>query len=179
MEMINKIETRVASWYQKAPHLPEGGRKRLADNIWWLVMIAVIVGSLGLFGIILIALIAGALAVGLGGFIGAAIAGVAITVLLIVLAFTSITLILSALAIAPLQAKRKKGWTLLFIVLLIGVASSVVTFLLSFELVSFLSGLLFLALAGYLLFEVREYFGTTAVADADSKKQTPPAETSK
>ncbi|HET8884282.1 MAG TPA: hypothetical protein VFM68_02325 [Candidatus Saccharimonadales bacterium] len=172
MEHVSKIENRVASWYKKAPNLPVGLQRWLADNIWWLVLIGVIIGAIGVVSIISVTFLAGALLVGFGGAIGATIAGLALIVVLVTLGLSIVNLVIAALAISPLKNKRKKGWSLLFLTMLISVLSLIIGFLLTFELFSFVWGLLYAAVGGYFLFQIRHYFGAASAANSRIKLST-------
>lgn len=158
MESLKNLETVVASWYKGMPHLPKDGQRWLAENVWWLVLIGVILGSLGIFSVLLGMLLAGTLLAGVGGPIGAAIGGIAFVIVTISLAFAIVDMVISAIAIAPLKAMQKRGWSLLFLVALINVLSLAVSFLFQLNIASLIWGLLFAAAGGYFLFEVRDYF---------------------
>jgi uncharacterized membrane protein YfcA len=81
---------------------------------------------------------------------------------LVSLAFLVATTILTAMAISPLRTQRKKGWKLLFLTVLVSVASVVVGAVLSMNVGVFISDILFGAIAtavgAYFLFEIRSHF---------------------
>lgn len=168
MKDINKLEVLVASWYKDIPHLPAAGQKWLAENVWWLALIGVIFGAFSVFGIISVTFFASAALVALGGAYGAAAGGVVMLATLFYLALAIITLILMGMAITPLKAGLKKGWTLLFIVALVNVVSLIVSFLTSLNFFGLVWGLLATAVGTYFLFEIRGYF--TGVAKVTSGK---------
>lgn len=159
METVNKLEELMASWYKDAPHLPKEGTRWLAENAWWLTLIGVVLGALGVVGLLSATLLAGALLTGFGGPVGAAIGGIALFAALIGIAFSVACLVLGALAITPLKTKQKKGWTLLFILMLLNVLAQVAGFLFSYNFFGLIWSLLFTAIGGYFLFEIREYYG--------------------
>lgn len=163
MENIRKLETTIASWYEKAPHLPLNGRKWLADNVWWLVLIGVVIGALSVFSVLFVSMLAGALLVGIGGIAGVAASGVLILIVLLWLALAILNIVLLALAVTRLRAKEKMGWTLVFIVVLLNLIAAVLHLLFDFEPASFIFSLLGSAVFGYFLFEIREYFTATRV----------------
>ena len=169
MESIKNLETMVASWYKGVPHLPKNGQKWLAENAWWLVLVGVILGTLGILSVLLGTLLVGTLLAGVGGPVGAAIGGLAFVIVVISLAFGVVDMVISAMAISPLKAMRKKGWSLLFLVSLINVLSLVVSFLFQLNLFSLVWGLIFAGVGGYFLFEVRDYFH----AEHGAKKAAP------
>src|SRR5690349_14000149 len=121
MESLKNLETMVASWYKGVPHLPKNGQKWLAENAWWLVLIGVILGTLGILSVLLGTLVVGTLLAGVGGPVGAAIGGLAFVIVVVSLAFGVVDMVISAMAISPLKTMRKKGWSLLFLVSLINV----------------------------------------------------------
>jgi hypothetical protein len=158
MESLHNLETMVASWYKGMPHLPKTGRLWLAENAWWLVLVGVILGTLGILSVLLGTLVAGTLLAGYGGPVGAALGGLAFIIVVVSLAFAVVDMVISAMAISPLKAMRKKGWSLLFLVALINVLSLLVSFLFQLNLFSLIWGLIFAGIGGYFLFEVRDSF---------------------
>jgi hypothetical protein len=180
MEVFRKLETKIGELYKKAPRMPEGGRKWLSSNVWWLVLIYVILASITIFWVTAATIFAGIALTAFGGALGAAVGGAVFIAAMILIAFTSITVILGALAISPLKSLRRKGWTLLFIILLIQAAEIVRSFLFNWEFFSFITSLLFVTLSGYLLFEIRDYYGkTTAPGSANLRVGTPTAPAAK
>jgi hypothetical protein len=181
MESVHKLEKTVAEWYKAVPHLPKGGQKWLADNVWWIVVIGVVLSVLGLFSILSLLFLAGAglaLAGGAtggayGSAVGAALGGVVLISVIVSLAVYVIELILMAMAISPLKNHKKKGWDLLFLVALINVLSIVVTGLLGMNFFSIIWGLLWAAVGGYFLFEIYGHFG--GAKNVSEKKSDKPA----
>lgn len=167
MDTIRKFETVIAGWFKDAPHLPVDVRRWLATNAWWLVIIGVVLSVLGLLGMlsvlgaIFVGLSLGGVALGgvLGGVTGAAIGSIVFVTLLVSLALFIVETILLGMAVRPLKVLAKKGWTLLFIILLLNVAVNVITNVLSANLTALVWSLLWSAVGAYFLFEVRGYFG--------------------
>jgi len=164
---ITQLEHTVAGWLKKVPHLPVAGQKWLADNIWWITIvsaivasIAVIVGIVGVFTILslLSAVTTYAYAYGLTN----AYTGWTLISALISLLLLALTTIVLWVAVKPLQNKTKKGWTLLFIVLLLEAVGIVVNNVLSLNVFTIVFGLIFgaigLAIGAYFLFEIRDQF---------------------
>jgi hypothetical protein len=158
MESLRNLETMVASWYKGVPHLPTYGQKWLAENAWWLVLIGVILGSFGILMVLGGMMIAGSLLAGYGGVVGAAVGGLAFLIVAVSMAFAVVDMIISAIAISPLKAMQKRGWSLMFLASLINVLSLLVSFLFQLNLMGLIWGLLFAAVGGYFLFEVRDHF---------------------
>ena len=51
MEFISQLERTVQGWLKAVPHLPEGARKWLGDNIWWIAAIGAVLTGIGVLGI--------------------------------------------------------------------------------------------------------------------------------
>jgi uncharacterized membrane protein YhaH (DUF805 family) len=177
MEFVNKVETRVADWYSKVPHLPVGFRQWLGTNIWWIMLVVVILSAIGVLNILFFGALAALIVVGVGGPVGAALAGVASFLAVILIAATLTETIIAAIAIKPLKDMQKKGWSLLLLALLVAAGFTVLTFLFSFEFSSLVMSVLWIAVSGYVLFEIRDQFsGAVAVKAAKSSpKFVPPA----
>lgn len=158
MESIRNLEVTVASWYKNMPHLPKNSQKWLAQNLWWLTLIGVILGAMGILSTFFITMIAGAALVGFGGVVGAAIGGIAVIAVMVTLAFAVVDVVIAALAVAPLKAMQRKGWSLLFLVVLVNTVSLVLTFLFHLDLFGLVWGLLWVAVGLYFLYEVRDYY---------------------
>lgn len=172
MEMLRKLEGIVTSWYKGMPHLPENFRKWLADNIWWLVLIGVVLSLFVIIPAFGVLLFGGAVLTSVYGAQSMYNGGVFVWALF-ALMFVVADLVLSALAIGPLKVHRKLGWSLLFLVALLNILSTVLTFIANFSFGGLLFGLIGAAIGGYFLFEIRDHFGVVAVkpvASAKSKK---------
>ena len=171
MDFVKKVEAYLAPWYIKAPHLPVGGRKWLADNIWWIVLVFVILGGLGVLGLLSAMFVGSLILTGIAGAAGAALGGLALLVALLVLALALVNLVLGILAINPLKNKQKKGWLLLLAILMVNVVSGIVALLFAFDGFSFVREIVMAAIGAYFLFEIREYF--EGHKHVDDVKQTP------
>ena len=158
MENLGKLEKMVAGWYKDVPHLPENGRRWVAENLWWLTLVGVILGAIGAF-IALSALLTGAVILGVSGNLGVSVGGMIFAAVLLTLVFSITNVIIAACAIAPLKSMKKLGWLLLFVIALINVVSLVIGLIFNQNLFSFLYGLLFAAVGGYFLFEIRGFYG--------------------
>jgi len=166
MSEINRLEAMVASWYKDSPHLPKTGQTWLADNVWWLALVGLILGSLAVLGTIGLTVFTSVILTVLGGVYGAVVGGFAVIGTLVFLALSIVSLILIGLAVSPLKRKAKKGWTLLFITALVNVTAIVIDFLTTFNLFGLVWGLIMAAVGGYFLFEIRDYFVQVSPARA-------------
>lgn len=163
MNMMKKLETKLADIFSQLPHLPANVRLWLAQNIWWIVMVVTVIIAINLFLFTIGALLVGALFTAggflVGGPIGGAIGGIALVISTIIFIFTLIAIVILSLAITHLKTRRKRGWYLLFILQMVGMIFTAIAFLLTFEPLTMLFNLLSIAIGLYLLFEIREYFG--------------------
>lgn len=164
MEMLTKLEHIVLGWLKGLPHLPVAIRSWLGSNIWWIVVIATALTGIAALGL-LIALFAHLSAL-TAPFVSYYASPTFITWVivktLIALVFTALEGVLLAMAIVPLKEKQKKGWVLLFGVLLISVVSAVVNAILTLNAFGFITSILFsalgLAVSAYFLFEIHGEF---------------------
>lgn len=167
MELVTKLERMVAGWAKSVPHLPSPAVKWLGDNVWWIVIIGLVVS--GISALMLLIGVLGTLS--LIGTVAASYYAVptfgmwAIITGLVSLVFIVIDLILLGMAINPLRAKQKKGWVLLFATWLLSAVFIVVNAILSLNPLGFITGILFgaigLAISGYFLFEIHGQFAHT------------------
>ncbi len=161
MDRVNDIEQKLAGWYAKAPHLPKSGQNWLADNIWWITLIGVILGGISCLGILVLATISTtALGVFMGP-LGFALGATVTTLLFLSSAIGIVMLIIAASAVNELKAHRRRGWQLLFVIALIDAVLLVLAFVFSLHLDRLIQGAFGLAIGLYFLFEIRSYFATT------------------
>lgn len=158
MESVRKLEVMIASWYKSVPHLPKNGQEWLATNAWWLTLIGVILGAVAIINILFFSLLAGAFLTAIAGPVGAVAGGLVLFGVIVSLGLGLVSILLGGMAISPLKALQKKGWTLLFVLLLIEVAAIVISDVLSFNLLALVWELLWAAVGGYFLFEIRGQF---------------------
>ena len=181
MESLHKLETMAADWFKNVPHLPKGGQKWLADNIWWLAIIAVVLSVMALLAIVPLAMLSFGLSATMSPYAyGPAYSVGAFAWLTVLISLVSLVAyaVLAGMAISPLKAHKKKGWDLLFLTVVID-AVVVAATILTFDFSSLLGGILGLAISGYLLFEIRSFFLEGKVKTEDSKKveKTEPTKT--
>lgn len=155
MQQLSGLENSLATLFKGLPHLPKDWRHWLADNAWWLALIGVAFGCLGILGLVPVVL-------GISIFTGI-IAGPAAGALIIItgivnMAVLVVSVALEAMAITPLKAKQKRGWDMLFLVSLVTFTGAVLNALITGN-INHIIGLIIGTLIGlYVLFEVRMYF---------------------
>ncbi len=177
METVKSLESTVAGWYKDVPHLPADARKWIANNLWWLTIVGLVLSAFALLstiGALLLVLGLSGTAIGAAGMYGSPVAGGVIGAAwvgtLVVLVSLAATLVLLGMAVSPLKVKAKKGWTLLFVVLLLNLALNVIGSLLVFNVIGLLMGVLWAGIEAYFLFEIRSEFGHAAKPIAPKAK---------
>ena len=165
-ESVEKLEGLVAGWLKPLPRLPESFKKWVSVNLWWIDLIGAIVSGIALLvaigGLItIVSMLSGIHSI--FGYYYSVYSGWNVFASIVSLAFIVCTITITAIAISPLKLGKKKGWTLLFYVLLIEAVAVVVNSILTFSVLSFIFGIIFgaigIAIGTYLLFEIRSEFG--------------------
>lgn len=179
MQLLHKLEALIHGWVKNLPHLPDGARVWLAANVWWIVLVGVIISSItllfALVGIFaLVALVGSVSTVYYVSGTGFATWGIVTGI--VSFAISAIVLALMAISIKPLKAQLKKGWVILFGAWLVNVAGSVLGAILAFNPFTFIFSLLFTAvfaaISGYFLFEIHSKFAHETKKSARSAKVT-------
>lgn len=164
MEFLTQLERKVLGWLKGVPHLPVGARKWLGDNIWWIVIIGVVLSGIAALSLLisLFTLFSTLASPFVVYYASSAFVTWTIVKTVVSLVFVGLSVALLALAITPLKAKQKKGWVLLFVTWLLGALSVVVTAILTLSVLNFITsvifGALWVAVGGYLLFEMHGQF---------------------
>jgi uncharacterized membrane protein YhaH (DUF805 family) len=175
MEQIKQLEKTIEGWLKPLPHLPTEWRKWLGENAWWITGIGVIVSALALLGMIGLLLTAmsiiGVTTSVYGVPITAAYSGTWYIATIVSFAFLALTTVLSAMAVNPLKAMKKKGWDLLFMVFLVNIASGVISAAIYLNPVTMVTNLIGVAIGAaigaYVIFELKsQYNGATVVHKA-------------
>lgn len=155
MQQLAGLEDGLNTFFKGLPHLPKEWRHWLADNVWWLVLIGVVLGAFGILGLVPVVL---GVSIFTGIVAGPAAGALVIITGIVNMAVLVVSVVLEAMAVTPLKAKQKKGWDLLFLVSLVAFAGSVLNAIITGN-IGHILGLLVGTLIGlYLLFEVRMYF---------------------
>lgn len=173
MKYVRKLEAMAEDWLKKVPHLPKNGQKWLAENVWWIALIGAIAYGISIIvGLSTLAVLVAPPAYYAYYVAGPVFSGWAIVTTTIGLLFNLLAGLLLAISVSPLKEMTKKGWTVLFMLLLVNAVALVVTTLLNlignFGILAFVGvlfslvfGAIFLSIAAYFLFEIRSYFAHT------------------
>jgi len=176
MKNINKIETMIEGWLKPLPHIPAKWSKMLADNLWWIVGIGIVLTGIALLMALGVLFAGLSFLGGMSGY-GALLANVYtgwwMAAAVISMAIPAVSVVLMGMAFNPLKAMQKKGWNLLFLASLVTAAAQILSVALNFNYVLIFS--LIMTLAGvavgiYLLFEIKSYFKSGKIAAIKDKK---------
>jgi hypothetical protein len=163
---LHKLQNDIEGWLKPLPHLPTEWRKWIANNVWWIVLVGVIlsaIGALVAIGALLTAMtVVGTATSILGVAVVQTYTGWWYAAAVASLVFLVITLVINAMAITPLKAHSKKGWDLLFLSFLVNVISAVVGVVLNITTASvvgsIIGGVIGVVISAYFLFEIHSYF---------------------
>lgn len=175
MKTIDTLEKEIAGWYRAIPHLPKGGQQWLFENIWWMTLIGAIIGGLGALSLVLITLFGGVFLAGAVFLFSARYGGLALLIAAVIVAVILLNVVVAAMAVSPLKTKQKKGWTLLFVALLLALVSMVLNDLVKLSFFGILEDLLRVAVGGYFLFEIRELFNRSVTSTKAAPVFVPPS----
>lgn len=172
---LKKIEEQFAKWLKPIPNLPEKAQKWIGTNIWWMVIIltvlmaiSIITSISGMFQALNVMSSVNRLHGVLGNYatgfvvLGAGQRALWISSQILSLIFSIFSLVVYGLAIMPLKEAKKKGWDLLFLVLLVNFVWIVINTILNFNVFTFIPylvfGIAFFLAAIYLLLQIKNYF---------------------
>ncbi|HPF31337.1 MAG TPA: hypothetical protein PLO25_03475 [Candidatus Saccharibacteria bacterium] len=167
MDKIKQFENTISKWLKPLPHLPIHIRKLLADNVWLITLLGIILSVIAIFSII------SAIMIGMWGVsivdnysstVGGVIAyrGIDAFWALITLILSIVNVAIMIKAVNLLRFYKVKGWDLLFLAKLISVTSLIIGYFINFSIFNFFAGIIFtglaLAVGVYFLFEIKTYF---------------------
>jgi len=174
MSAITKFEDTIGGLLKPIPHLPTAGQKWLAENVWWIILVGVILSGISVLttigGIFTALAFLGAATSYFGYYAVQSYTGWWVLASVISLLFMIAIVVISAISINPLKAMKKKGWDMLFLTLLISAASIVVSLIVNITSigVGFVFGIIFgligLAIGAYFIYEIRSYFKSAVAA---------------
>lgn len=167
MEYLSSIEDTVAGWYNNLPQPPRIFKRWLVDNVWWVIVIAVVLGVLGLLATLKDVSMSGLnYSFTLRG-IFSTMDQAAVTITFLI---SIAVVVINTFSISPLRSKYKTGWKLLFTSLMLSVLSLAVAVVLTFDIGSFISGAISAAITGYLLFSFRDQYVVHSIKSGAKKK---------
>jgi hypothetical protein len=163
---VRKLEDMIEGWLKPIPHLPSTWRKWIAENIWWITAIGVVISAIAIFTLLSTMFAATTIFTVnynvWNGYSPFEHNGWWMFSSVISLLFMAIVTIITASAIKPLKNMKNKGWDLLFLVFIVKIVAEIVNLLISLNIFLFLSSLIGVAIGvvigAYLLFEIRSYF---------------------
>jgi hypothetical protein len=168
---LNKLENIIEDWLKPIPHLPNIWRQLISNNVWWLVVIVVVGSSIGILELIneIINITPyPMMELYNDHYIYRYSNEWHVLALTIDLLFSIAITAVSAMAIQPLRNRERRGWSLLFIAYIIGIASQVTSILICFGILSFIPRVILSAISAvvgaYLLFEIRTHFNTLTIS---------------
>lgn len=157
-DIIEKIELYLAQLHKNMPHLPQGGRKWMADNVWWIMLIAAILGGIGVLALVMLTLLGSIFVAGAVFLFSAKFGGPALLIAVIIVALTILNFVVSIMAVKPLKTHLKSGWLLLAASLAISFTAAILTDLIKQDPTAVIKEIIFLGIGAYVIFEIREYF---------------------
>ncbi len=170
---LAKIENKLASLLKPIPALPDNVKKWLSKNLWWIVLIMVGLMIRGIISTIFnifdvldtINQVNKFNSPAWGSFYRApaVYSGIWISKQsLSLLAFSIFSTIVYGMAILPLRDGKKKGWDMLFFMLLASGAWMILANIINFSFLFFIPAIIFGAVAfaagAYLLIQLKSYF---------------------
>lgn len=162
MDYTRKLEKMIEEWLKPLPHLPTTWRNWLAKNVWWITLVGVILSVIGIFGLLAAASFVSTTTSLYGAAVYTAVAtthgGLWMLAIWVSLALLVVTVVIEAMAISPLKVQKKKGWDLLFLAYLVGVASGVIGAILNFDVFSLISTAIGAVIGAYFVFEIHSHF---------------------
>jgi hypothetical protein len=166
MKSLEKLENRISDWLKPLPQLPVTARKWIATNAWWIMLIGVILSAVStifmIFGVFAAIPLMTVTTSTYGYYASPAYSGWYFVSLIISTLFMIMTVAIMAMSVTLLKGEQKRGWTLLFWVLILRAVAVVVAAILTCSLMSFIGEILWgavgLVIGAYLLFEIRSYF---------------------
>ena len=171
MESIHKLEDSIQEWLKPLPHLPTDWRKWLADNVWWITIVGIVLSVFSAITVINATIrlmeLTNKLNSFSNSFLGVNVAqndaGWSFSVI-VSIAFLVVNAIIMAMAVQPLKLKKNKGWDLMFLAYLVGIVSGLVSAVLNFQIFSLIGVAVGAVIGAYFLFEIRSHFKPTKIA---------------
>lgn len=170
MDLVRKIETKLADLYKGAPALPKKVKDTIVEYLPYVVLVLGILQVLAALALWRAADAAARLsdfANSISAYYGGpeAVSTMDKTFIYLGVVLLAVEAVLMLMAFSPLQKRQRKGWNLLFLVSLIQVAYAVVLiFVDSYGVGSFVFSLIGAAIGFYFLFQIRDYYKAKVAA---------------
>lgn len=166
MDNVKKLEVLIQDWLKPLPHLPIDAQKWIANNVWWMALVAAFGSAIATLmtinGISAYMNFIDNAPSYIGFYAVSSYATGWIWNAVIGLLFLAAATVLFSKAVTPLKEHRRWGWDLMFLVTLLGAVRAFLDAVFAFSFTGFLFGVLFgllgLAIGAYLLLEIRSYF---------------------
>lgn len=152
---MKAIENKIMAINSKLFQLPDNFKTGIANYLWLLTILSIILNILAIMAILGIGALSGALLYGTG------LGYFTFKIWLIVLSGvigTAIVVIIEILAVKPLKNKLYRGWHLMLCAICLQVVFTIVYLIASMSFSDFLRSLLNLAISLYFLAQTREHF---------------------
>jgi uncharacterized membrane protein YfcA len=155
---VSSVKSAIITYHARMPHLPENARRWLSDNLWWIVLMAALFGAFGVAILVLITLLGGVFLAGAVFLFSAKFGGLALLLMTAAVGLMVTNVIVSIMAIKPLQAKVKRGWNLLCLSLVIGFVAALLTDAVRHDIGAVIKDVLLVSIGMYVMLELRRYF---------------------
>ncbi len=154
MQFIDAIENSLRDLFARAPHLSDGLRKWIAQNLWWIVAITAVLLTVYAVYLIFASIFWGFASVFTLHFGGLfAVGGLWIQAI-----FCAIMAVVAMAAVSGLQKKSAQGWRGVFVLWLFFALMEILTLLANFGLANLFWTAFVVAFFAYAIYEPRDYF---------------------
>lgn len=169
MEQLKELELFLNKYFgEKAPALPEGGRKFLVIIAPWICALGIIFGIWGILAILGLGAGSASLLY-MGGAYGSAYGAFSVALLLAAI-LSGATVLFEILAFPGLMKRNYQGWRWLFYSSLFSLVAGV--------FLGDIAGAIIGAIIGwYLLFQIRSHYAGAPSALAAHREEVPPSQT--
>lgn len=173
MELVKKLETKLADVYKGAPALPKKAKDAIVEYWPYVVLVLGVLQLLAawaLWGLIDKYGEVETFVNTLSAYYGGGTVGLSSSDKMIIyvgIGLLVVEAVLMLMAFSPLKNRQRRGWELLFLVSLLQVVYAVVNiFMYNYGVGSFIMNLIGAAIGFYFLFQIRDYYKAKTVAKA-------------
>ena len=154
MQFIDTLENLVRDYMAKAPHLSDGFRKGIANNLWWIIGITAVILMIYALYLVFAGLFWGlvsAFTFNFGGIF--AVGEIWVRAL-----FCGLMAFIAGAAVRPLQNMTDKGWRVLFLLWLFFAVLEILSLIANFSIGNLLWTAFYIVFFAYAIYEPRDYF---------------------